>query len=34
VHTDGERALIEDCLTGVLIDIEAVRLLELDRVQR
>jgi hypothetical protein len=30
----GERALIEDCRTGVLIDIEIRRLLELDPVRR
>lgn len=33
-HCDGERALIEDCRTGVLIDIELRRLLELERVPR
>jgi hypothetical protein len=33
-ETDGERALIEDCLTGVLIDIDVGRLLDLDRVLR
>jgi hypothetical protein len=32
--TDGTRALIEDCMTGVLIDIEVARLGDLERVQR
>lgn len=32
-HCGTERALIEDCRTGVLIDIELRRLLELERVE-
>lgn len=33
-HVVGERALVEDCRTGGLIDVSASELLRLDRVNR